>query len=262
MPSAWSRIDGSDRAGRGGRVRRGDRGAYYADDATMRENGAGAGVGRARLATNETARAGSCSRRRARVAPAARARVGRSRGDPLALRVLDRERQDGTARRARAAALARRPDRRGAPLRPGAATAQLTDRTLEIVFARATGHAAAPSASCGPRRATPMSTPTAIEREARETYERFARAARPDRRRRQALVGALADFFTEDAVYIDPAWGASRAARSDPRVLREVDGRAHRATAGRRPRTGSWSTAPRVVASGTRCSAKRPDGTP
>lgn len=45
-----------------------------------------------------------------------------------------------------------------------------------------------------------------IEREARETYERFV-AMRSEIDAGQKPWRALADFFTEDAVYIDPAWG-------------------------------------------------------
>ena len=48
--------------------------------------------------------------------------------------------------------------------------------------------------------------PSSIEREALDTYDRFVA------RRDEIDVGklpwsALADFFTEDAAYIDPAWG-------------------------------------------------------
>ena len=84
-----------------------------------------------------------------------------------------------------------------------------------------------------------------IEREARETYERLV-AVRDEIDAGDKPWSALADFFTEDAVYIDPAWGRIEGLEN-PRVLREVDGRASRATAGRRPRTGSWSTGTRVV---------------
>jgi len=46
----------------------------------------------------------------------------------------------------------------------------------------------------------------AIETEARETYERFV-ALREEIDAGRRPWSALADFFTEDAVYIDPAWG-------------------------------------------------------
>lgn len=46
----------------------------------------------------------------------------------------------------------------------------------------------------------------AIAAEATETYERFV-ARRDEIDAGNATWSSLADFFTEDAVYIDPAWG-------------------------------------------------------
>jgi hypothetical protein len=48
--------------------------------------------------------------------------------------------------------------------------------------------------------------PTAVEKEARETYERFV-ALRDEIDLGRKPWRALGDFFTEDAAYIDPAWG-------------------------------------------------------
>ena len=48
--------------------------------------------------------------------------------------------------------------------------------------------------------------PTPLEIEARETYARFV-AARDEVDSGRKRWSDLADFFTEDAVYIDPAWG-------------------------------------------------------
>lgn len=45
-----------------------------------------------------------------------------------------------------------------------------------------------------------------VEREARHTYERFV-ALRDEIDAGQKPWSVLADFFTEDAAYIDPAWG-------------------------------------------------------
>ncbi len=45
-----------------------------------------------------------------------------------------------------------------------------------------------------------------IEKEAHETYRRFV-ATRGEIEAGERNWGDLADFFTEDAVYIDPAWG-------------------------------------------------------
>ncbi len=47
---------------------------------------------------------------------------------------------------------------------------------------------------------------SATEREALETYERYV-ALRDEIDRGRKPWSALADFFTEDAVYIDPGWG-------------------------------------------------------
>ena len=46
----------------------------------------------------------------------------------------------------------------------------------------------------------------AIEREARETYDRLV-AIRDEIDEGKKPWSALADLFTDDAVYIDPAWG-------------------------------------------------------
>ena len=48
--------------------------------------------------------------------------------------------------------------------------------------------------------------PDAIEREARQTYERLV-AVRDEIDAGKKPWSVLADFFTEDAAYIDPAWG-------------------------------------------------------
>ena len=48
--------------------------------------------------------------------------------------------------------------------------------------------------------------PTKDEQEARETYERFV-ARRDEVDVGRASWADMADFFTEDAAYIDPAWG-------------------------------------------------------
>ncbi len=47
---------------------------------------------------------------------------------------------------------------------------------------------------------------TDIETEALETYQRFV-ATREEIDRNEKPWSVLADFFTEDAAYIDPAWG-------------------------------------------------------
>ena len=51
-----------------------------------------------------------------------------------------------------------------------------------------------------------MGEPTSIEREGLETYAKFV-ALRDRIDAGDASWSQLADFFTEDAAYIDPAWG-------------------------------------------------------
>ena len=48
--------------------------------------------------------------------------------------------------------------------------------------------------------------PDSVAREALETYDRFV-ARREEIDRGEERWSSLADFFTEDAAYIDPAWG-------------------------------------------------------
>ncbi len=48
--------------------------------------------------------------------------------------------------------------------------------------------------------------PSSVEREAQETYDRFV-AVRDQIDEGKLSWSSLADFFTEDAVYCDPAWG-------------------------------------------------------
>jgi ketosteroid isomerase-like protein len=50
---------------------------------------------------------------------------------------------------------------------------------------------------------------TALEDEARATYERFV-ATRKQIEAGEKPWSALADFFTDDAVFLDPAWGRSQ----------------------------------------------------
>jgi ketosteroid isomerase-like protein len=105
-----------------------------------------------------------------------------------------------------------------------------------------------------------MSTPTPIEREARETYERFI-AVRDEIDAGDKPWSVLADFFTEDAVYIDPAWG--RIEGREP--IREFFEKSMAGLTGY-----GWSTpehwtmveGPRVVSQWDQVLGERPDGTP
>ena len=102
--------------------------------------------------------------------------------------------------------------------------------------------------------------PNAIEREARETYERYV-AVRDEIDAGKKPWAVLADFFTEDAAYIDPAWGRVEG-REAIRAFFE------RSMAGL---TGhGWSTpenwimidGPRVVSQWDQVLGRRPDGSP
>ena len=104
-----------------------------------------------------------------------------------------------------------------------------------------------------------MPTLTAQEREARETYERFV-ALRDQIDAGDKPWSALADFFTEDACYIDPAWG-----RIDGRDnIREFFEASMAGLTGY-----GWSTpehwimvdGPRVVSQWDQILGERPDGT-
>ena len=102
--------------------------------------------------------------------------------------------------------------------------------------------------------------PNASEREARETYERYV-AVRDEIDAGKKSWGVLADFFTEDAAYIDPAWGRIEG-REAIRAFFE------RSMAGL---TGhGWSTpenwimvdGPRVVSQWDQVLGRRSDGSP
>ena len=105
-----------------------------------------------------------------------------------------------------------------------------------------------------------MSTPTAQEREARETYQRFV-AVRDEIDAGEKPWSVLADFFTEDAVYIDPAWG--RIEGREP--IREFFEKSMAGLTGY-----GWSTpehwimveGPRVVSQWDQVLGERPDGKP
>jgi ketosteroid isomerase-like protein len=102
--------------------------------------------------------------------------------------------------------------------------------------------------------------PTPIEREALETYDRFV-ALRDEIDAGRKPWGALADYFTDDAAYIDPAWG-------------RIDGRENIRTFFEKSMQGltghGWSTpenwtmceGPRLVSQWDQILGKKDDGTP
>jgi len=102
--------------------------------------------------------------------------------------------------------------------------------------------------------------PTPIEREARETYERFV-AVRDEIDVGSKRWSVLADFFTEDAVYIDPAWGRVEGREA----IREFFEKSMAGLTGY-----GWSTpenwimvdGPRVVSQWDQVLGPRPDGKP
>ena len=99
-----------------------------------------------------------------------------------------------------------------------------------------------------------------IEREARETYERLV-AVRDEIDAGDKPWSALADFFTEDAVYIDPAWGRIEGRES----IRDFFEKSMAGLTGY-----GWSTPEnwimvdghRVVCQWDQVLGERPDGTP
>ena len=101
---------------------------------------------------------------------------------------------------------------------------------------------------------------TTQEREARETYERFVQ------RRDEVDVGkadwaGMADFFTEDAAYIDPAWGRIEGREA----IREFFVKSMTGLTGH-----GWSTpenwimveGPRIVSQWDQIMGQKDDGTP
>ena len=97
-----------------------------------------------------------------------------------------------------------------------------------------------------------------IERESRETYHRFV-ALRDKIDAGDATWSQLADFFTEDAVYIDPAWGRIEGREN----IREFFEKSMAGLTGY-----GWSTpenwimvdGPRVVSQWDQVLGERPDG--
>ena len=103
-----------------------------------------------------------------------------------------------------------------------------------------------------------MANPT--ETEARETYERFV-ALRDQIDLGKQPWSALADFFTEDAAYIDPAWGRIEGREN----IREFFEKSMAGLTGH-----GWSTpenwimvdGPRVVSQWDQILGRKEDGTP
>ncbi len=102
--------------------------------------------------------------------------------------------------------------------------------------------------------------PAEIEREAQETYQRLV-ALRDEIDLGKRRWSELAGFFTEDAVYIDPAWGRVEGREA----IREFFEKSMAGLTGH-----GWSTpenwtmveGPRLVSQWDQILGHRPDGTP
>ena len=99
-----------------------------------------------------------------------------------------------------------------------------------------------------------------IEREALETYERLV-ALRDEIDAGRQPWSALADFFTEDAVYIDPAWGRIEGREN----LRSFFERAMAGLTGHgwsTPEHWTMAEGHRVVSQWDQILGEKPDGSP
>lgn len=99
-----------------------------------------------------------------------------------------------------------------------------------------------------------------IEREARETYDRFV-ALRDEIDAGRAKWSQLADFFTEDAVYIDPAWGRIEGREN----IREFFEKSMAGLTGHgwsTPENWTMTDGHRLVSQWDQVLGEKPDGTP
>ena len=102
--------------------------------------------------------------------------------------------------------------------------------------------------------------PTPLENEARETYSRFV-AARDEVDAGRKPWSALADFFTDDAVYIDPAWGRIEG-RENIRVFFEKSMAGLTGYGWSTPENWTMCEGPRLVSQWDQILGHKPDGTP
>jgi len=99
-----------------------------------------------------------------------------------------------------------------------------------------------------------------IEKEALETYTRFV-ALRDEIDRGERPWSALADFFTEDAVYIDPGWGRIEGREA----IRDFFERSMAGLTGHgwsTPENWTMAEGPRVVSQWDQILGEREDGSP
>ena len=101
---------------------------------------------------------------------------------------------------------------------------------------------------------------TAIEREARESYEAFV-ALRDEIDAGEKPWSVLADFFTEDAAYIDPAWGRVEGREA----IREFFVKSMAGLTGygwSTPENWTMCEGPRLVSQWDQILGQKPDGSP
>ena len=102
--------------------------------------------------------------------------------------------------------------------------------------------------------------PTELERESIQTYERFV-AMRDKIDAGDESWSSLADFFTEDAVYIDPAWGRIEGREA----IREFFEKSMAGLTGygwSTPEHWTMADGPRLVSQWDQILGEKPDGSP
>ena len=102
--------------------------------------------------------------------------------------------------------------------------------------------------------------PTELEKESVQTYERFV-AMRDRIDAGDESWSSLADFFTEDAVYIDPAWGRIEGREA----IRDFFERSMAGLTGygwSTPEHWTMAEGPRLVSQWDQILGEKPDGTP
>jgi hypothetical protein len=102
--------------------------------------------------------------------------------------------------------------------------------------------------------------PDAIETEALATYARFV-ALRDEIDLGRQPWSLLADFFTEDAAYIDPAWGRVEGREAIRRFFEESMA-GHTGHGWSTPQNWVMAQGPRIVSQWDQVLGRREDGTP
>ena len=106
----------------------------------------------------------------------------------------------------------------------------------------------------------PTAAPSVAEKDALDTYDRFV-ALRDEIDEGKKPWSALADFFTEDGVYIDPAWGRVEG-RENIRHFFEESMAGLTGSGWSTPRNWTMCDGARVVSQWDQVMGKKDDGTP